>query len=457
MITLSIIIPVAVVVIVALIALWYWRYTKAGPNEVLVVSGRGKYRFVRGGTFVWPILERVQTLSLSLLTLDVNASDAYTKQGVKLMVDAVAQVKVRSAEDSIQQAAEQFLGKPADEIRRVALQVIEGYVRAILGTISVEDIYLTREEFAQKVKRGAQADLDPMGLQIVSLTIRHIDDETGYLEALGKPRVAQVKRDAIIGESKAEEEAMAARYAADVAIALARRDKEIKESEYSAEVATVKAESDLAYDLQKFRKQQDVKREEIAVQLVAKDQEIVLQEKETERKERELATDVMKPADAERYRIETLAQAEKLRLETEAVGQAESIRQQGQAEAEALKAKGVAEAEAMRQKADSWKEYNQAAVTERIVGILPELAGKVAEPLSKTERIVVLGGGNGQNGTGAHKVTQDVAQIIAGLPAVVEGLTGVQLGDLVKAVPQLGRNGGNTEKTEEDVEVTEIK
>ncbi len=440
----ALVIPLIIVILAALVALWYWRYTKAGPNEVLVISGRGRYRFVRGGTFVWPILERAETLSLGLLTLDISAGDAYTQQGVKLLVDGVAQIKVRGDEESIRAAAEQFLGKPADEMGRVAQQVIDGYLRALLGTRAVEDVYLAREAFARSVREGSQADLAGMGLQIVSLTIRHIDDESGYLDALGKPRVAQVKRDAVIGESLAEQEAMQARYAADVEIARALRDKEMQEAGYAAEVATVKAESDLAYDLNRYRKQQEVVREEIAVQLAAKEQEISLQTREVERKERELDADVRKPADAERYRIETLARATRARLETEAAGEAASIRQHGEAEADAIRARGSAEAVTMEQKALSWKQYNQAAVTEQIIGILPELAGKVAEPLSKTERIVVLGGGNGA-GTGAHKVTQDVAQVIAGLPAVIEGLTGVSLEDLVKAVPHLTTNGNSAE------------
>ncbi|RME42493.1 MAG: flotillin family protein [Chloroflexi bacterium] len=438
--TTAVLIIGGIAIIAGLVALWYWRYTKAGPNEVLVVSGRGRYRFVRGGTFVWPILERVQSLSLALLTLDVHAADAYTKQGVKLMVDGVAQVKVKSDEESIRLAAEQFLGKPADEVKRVALQVIDGYMRAILGTMSVEDVYLTREEFARQVRQSAQHDLVQMGLQVVSLTIRHIADEEGYLEALGKPRVAEVKRDAIIGEAKADEAAMAARYAADTAIARARRDKEIKEAEFAADVAAVKAESDLAYDLQRFKRQQEVKREEIAVQLVEKEQLTAVEEKEILRREKELEATVKRPADAERYRIETLAEAEKVRLETEAAGRAEAIRAEGFAEADALKARGIAEAEAMHEKAGSWKEYNQAAVTEMFVNILPQLAAAVAEPLSRTEKIVVVGG-NGHNGTGASKITQDVAEVIAQLPTVVEGLTGVQLRQLVNAVPGLTIDG----------------
>jgi len=430
----TLLIIVGAAFLIGLIALWYWRYTKAGPNEVLVIYGRGKYRFVRGGAFVRPIVERAQTLSLGLQTLDVNASDAYTKQGVKVLVDGVAQIKVKSDEKSISLAAEQFLSKTANEIGQVALQVIDGYLRAIIGTLSVEDVYLNRAEFAKRVRDAAQSDLDLMGLQIVSLTIRHVADEEGYLDALGKPRVAQVKRDAIIGEAKAEEEAMAARYAADTAIANYRREKEVKEAEYFAEVSGAKAESDLAYDLQRFKKQQKVKREEIAVELVAKEQEIAVQDKEIERKFRELQAQVAKPADAERYRIQTLAKAT-----------AEATRLEGQATADALQAKGVAEAEAMAKKADSWKQYNDAAVTQMVVDILPELASAVASPLSKTEKIVVIGGGNG-NGTGISKVTHDITEIIAQLPVVIEGLTGKGLGELVKALPGLASNGNRHEE-----------
>lgn len=440
-------------VLAGLVALWYWRYTKAGPNEVLVVSGRGRYRFVRGGTFVWPILEQVQSLNLALLTLDVHAADAYTKQGVKLLVDGVAQIKIDSDEERINQAAEQFLGKPEDEIRRVGLQVIEGYMRAILGTMSVEDVYLAREAFAHRVRDAAQEDLKQMGLKIVSLTIRHVADEEGYLEALGKPRVAQVKRDAVVGEAKADEEAMAARYAADTEIARARRDKEIKEAEYAADVSSAKADSDLAYDLRKFKRQQEVKREEVAVQLVEKEQLTALEEKEILRREKELDATVKRPADAERYRIETLAQAEKVRLATEAAGKAEATRAEGLAEADALKARGLAEAEAMHEKAGSWKEYNQAAITEMVVNILPQLATAVAEPLSKTDKIVVVGG-NGHNGTGVASVTQDVAEIITQLPAVIEGLTGVQLGQLVESVPGLRIDGVETRPVEASPEKT---
>ncbi len=439
-----------IVILAGLVVLWAWRFTKAGPNEVLIISGRSRtivdaegrkrtvgYRLVRGGgTFVWPIRERVQRLTLELLTVEVRTPDAYTAQGVKLLVDGVAQIKVRGDDASIAMAAEQFLSKSPDDIKRVALQVVEGYLRAVLGTLNVEDIYLKRQEFARRVREVAAEDLSRMGLDLVSLTIRHVADEHGYLEALGKPRVAQVKRDAVIGEAEAEKVAQTYRFEAETKIAEARRDMEMKQAEFMAAVRQRQAEADLAYDLQKFKTSQAVKREEIAVQLVAKTLEIELEEKEIERQRHALAAQVEKPADAERYRIQALAEATRYQLEAQAAGEAEAIRARGFAEAEALKAKGLAEAEAMNHKAGAWKEYNEAAVTEMVVDVLPKLAGAIAQPLSKTDKIVIVGGGNG-HGTGAFKVTQDVAEIIAQLPTVVESLTGVKLGQLVDRLPGL--------------------
>jgi len=427
--SMTIAIALAAVFVAALIALWAWRYTKTGPNEVLIVSGRKRtfkgedgrkqavgYRLVRGGgTLVWPIREQVQRLSLELQTVEVQTPEAYTAQGVKVLVDAVAQVKVKGDERSIVRAAEQFLSTGAETIRRVALQVVEGHLRAVLGALSVEDVYLKRAEFAAAVKEAARPDLEAMGLDILSLTVRHVADEQGYLEAVGKPRVAQVKRDAAVAEAEAERIA-----------AIARLEAEEKIEDRRRELNRVKADADLSYDLQRYKTEQLVKDEQIALQL-----------KETQRKEHELEADVMKPADAEKARIMKLADAEKYQLEAEGEGRAAAIRSTGSAEANVLKAKGVAEAEAMGQKAVSWKEYNEAAVTDRFISILPELAAAVSEPLSRTEKIVVVGNGNGHNGSGASKITADVAEVIAQLPTVVESLSGMKLNEIVGRLPRL--------------------
>ncbi|MFZ0050944.1 MAG: SPFH domain-containing protein [Desulfobaccales bacterium] len=423
-------------------------YTKVGPNEVLIISGRKRklgdtqgrrtvgYRIVRGGgTVVWPILEQVRTLSLELMNLEVKTPEVYTSHGVPVAVDGVVQLKIKGDDTSIAIAAEQFLSKTSGDIMKTALQVTEGHMRAVLGTLSIEEIYTRRNEFAQKVKEMVAPDLAKMGLEVVSLTIKDITDPRGYLEALGRPRIAQVKRDAIIGEASADEEAKIFRYSADTKIEEARRDFEIQKAEYEAAMAQRRAESDLSYDLQRFKSAQEVKQQEVQLGILEKQLHIELEEKEVARKEKELAATVLKPAEAERRRVEVLAEAERFRRETEAHGEAEAIQATGLAEANIIKEKGVAEARAMKEKAASWSEYNEAAVTEMFINILPKLAQAVSEPLSRTEKIVIISGSDG--GTGAHRVTQDVSQILAQLPPVIEALTGVKLEKLLERIPAL--------------------
>jgi flotillin len=356
-------------------AVWASRYTKVGPNEVLVISGR-THRFVDldgsvrkrgfhvvkgGGAFVWPVLEKVDTLSLELLTIDVQTPEVYTSKGVPVRVDGVAQIKVKGDDISIGTAAEQFLSKGSEDIRNIATQTLEGHLRAILGTLTVEEIYQNRDAFASKVQEVAAGDLANMGLQIVSFTIRDIRDSQGYLEALGRPRIAQVKRDAQIAQAEADRDAtiksaqaqqagMEAKLAADTKVAEANRDYELKVAEYNTATNSKKAEADLAYDLQKFKTGQLVKAEEIQVQIIEKQKQIDLQQQEIQRKQRELEANIQKPADAERYRVETIANSRRFQLETEAAGAAAAQKQTGFALADVAKATGVAEAEPSRQK-----------------------------------------------------------------------------------------------------------
>jgi flotillin len=442
-----------IVILAALLALFFIilasRYTKVGPNEVLIISGRRRtvrdergsrtvgYRVLRGGgTVVWPVLEQVRSLSLELMNLEVKTPEVYTVHGVPVAVDGVAQLKIKGDDASITIAAEQFLSKSIGDITKTALQVTEGYMRAVLGTLSIEEIYTKRNEFAQRVREMAAPVLAKMGLEVVSLTIKDITDPRGYLEALGRPRIAQVKRDAAIGEARADEEAKTFRYSADTRIEEARRDFEIKKSEYEMAMAKQRAQSDLSYDLQRFKSAQEVKREEVQLSILEKQLHIELAEKEVARKEQELAATILKTAEAERQRVEILARAERFRRETEAQGEAEAIRAKGLAEAQIIKEKGGAEAATMKEKATSWGEYNEAAVTEMFINTLPKLAEAVSAPLSRTEKIIIIGGGDG-GGAGAHRVTKDVAEIISQLPPVVESLTGVKLGKLLERIPSL--------------------
>jgi flotillin len=490
--TVAMVVVGLVVVVVIFSAIWASRYIKVGPNEVLVVSGR-RHRYTDpdgtvqirgfrirkgGGTFVIPVIEKVDRLSLELLTIDVQQEqDVYTSKGVPVRVDGVAQIKVKGDDVSIATAAEQFLSKDTEAIKNIAMQTLEGHLRAILGTMTVEDIYQNRDAFAQKVQEVAAGDMANMGLSIVSFTIRDIKDSQGYLDALGKPRIAQVKRDAQIAQAEADRDAMIrssqatqagqeAKFAADSKIAEAQRDYQSNVAQYQAAVNQKKAEADLAYDLQKYKTGQLVKAEEVQVNIVEKQKQIELQQQEIMRRQKELEANVQKPADAERYKVETLANARKFQLETEAAGAAAATKATGFANADVVKAIGIAEgdankarglaeaavieaqgkatAEAMRVKAESFKQYNEAAVVEMIIRVLPEVAGKISEPLSKMEKMIIINSGSGVGG-GASKLTGDVTQIVAQLPPIIESLTGIKFEKLLEQVPGLKKSMGKPE------------
>ena len=302
------------------------RYKKVGPNQVLVISGRKRtvtdpvsgekgertYRIVKGGgSFIFPVLERVDELSMEIMTIDVVTPRVYTLQGVPVTVDGVAQIKIRGDDISIFTAAEQFLSKTTDEIRNVALQTLEGHLRAILGTMTVEEIYKDRDRFAQNVQEVSAGDLANMGLAIVSFTIKDIRDDEGYLDALGQARTAEVKRDAAIGQAlaardatvksaEARQEGETAKFQAETKIAEAQKNYSVQKAAYDAEVNRRNAEAELAYLLQQNITNQEVRAEEIQIQVVEKQKQIEVQQQEVQRRERELEATVRKPAEAER-------------------------------------------------------------------------------------------------------------------------------------------------------------
>jgi flotillin len=422
-------------------AVWAHQFTKVGPNEVLVISGRRRkdrgYRIVRGGgTYVRPFREKVQRLSLELMQFDVRTAETYTSHGVPVQIDGVCMVKIDGSDEGIERAAEQFLSRSRDDIMRTALQAVEGHMRAAVGGLSIEDIYRERQRLVAAVRELAEPDLARMGLAIVSLTVRNIGDKQGYLEALGRPRTAQVKRDAIRGEAEAEREAKAARYEADLAIEASRRDYETQRAAFKAEGKRASAEADLSYDLQRAITRQQVRAEELKVEIVERQKAIELMQAEVERRRRELEAEIIEPAIAKAREIGAISEAER-----------EHAAALGAGEADALRLKGLAEAEAMAAKAKSWGDYNEAAMTDRMLEVLPEVAAAVSAPLAKTDKIVMIGG----NGTsGASKITRDVTQVMAELPAVLEALTGMKLEELAKRVPGI-KDGDAVESDAEEV------
>jgi flotillin len=427
-----------------------------GPNEALIRSGGGEEpKVVVGGrTLVVPLFHRAQRLPLSVMTLHVKTENVYTGEGVAVSVDGVAQVKVARSEEAIRTAAQQFLGKTELEVMDVPLQTLEGHQRAILGTLTVEEIYSDREKFASQVRTVAAPDLAGMGMEIVSFTIRDIKDPGGYLNSLGVRRTAEVRRDATIGEAEAERDAgirsaaalrdrEAARYEADTKIAESERGFNVQKAAYDQEVNARQAEAALADALQRARTQQEIRREEVQIEVVDRTKQIELQQQEIERRERELEATVRKPAEAERFRVETIAEANRNAFVASATGEAEArrrtgeaeadvIRLTGEAEASAIRAKGLAEAEAMRLKAESWKQYGEAAVVQQVLETLPAVAAAIAQPLARTERIVMVGS---DAASGPSRLIEGISSAIAQVPEVVESLTGIDIVGSIRNMP----------------------
>jgi flotillin len=380
---------------------------------------------------------------LEIMTIEVTTEKVYTKQGVAITLEGVAQIKIASDDVSIRTAAERFLSKTRAEIINVAHETLAGHLRGIIGTLTVEEIYRERDKFAQSVQEVSASDLANMGLGIDTFVIKDVRDNEGYLEALGRPRVAEVKRDATIAEQ------IAATKEAE-----ARRDYQLKQADYNNEVARKQTEANLAGTLQEKITGQTIRSEEVQIEVIERQKAIEVQEQEALRKVKELEATIRKPAEAEQFRIETIANANKFEVEARAAGDAAAIRARGEAEADAIKAKGLAEAEVIRQKglaeaeamekkAAAWKQYNQAAIIQQVIEGLPELAAAISAPLAQTDRIVVISTGDGA-GAGASKISADITNIIAQVPATIEALTGL---DITKAISQLPGIAGT--KTEE--------
>lgn len=392
---------------------------------------------------MWPVIQKLQKLSLNTMTLQIESPNVYTQLGVAVSVTGIAQVKIQgSSKEMLESACELFLGKTNHDIERVALETLEGHQRAIMGNMTVEEIYKDRKKFSKAVFEVASSDLVNMGICVVSYTLKDIRDDKGYLKYLGMAQTATVKRDARMGEAEArmeagireanaEEKRLAARYSTDIDIAKSQRDFELKKAAYDMEIQTKKAQSDLAYDLQAAKTKQAIKEEDMQVKVIERTQQIQLQEQEITRRERELEATVRKPADAEKYRLEKIAEANRTRVILEAEAEAESIKVKGEAEAFAVEAKAKAEAEQMAKKADAWKDYQDAAMVDMILETLPKIAAEISAPLCQTSKITMVSSGKGD--VGAAKLSGEVLTLMEKMPHVVENLTGINITKNIKA------------------------
>ncbi len=461
--TVIVIVGLSLLAFIILAGMLARMFRKAGPNEALIVYGFRGPRVIKGhGTIIFPMVESCRELSLELMSFDVAPQqDLYTKQGVAVTVEAVAQIKVRSDQESILTAAEQFLTKTPPQREGLIRLVMEGHLRGIIGQLTVEQIVKEPEMVADRMRGTCADDMSKMGLEVVSFTIKEVRDKNEYITNMGRPDIVRIKRDAEIAAAEAERdtairranatrEAAVAKAAADQERVIAetaslskqaqaQRDLDISKAQYAEQSRKQQAQADKSYELQTNITQQQVIAEQVKVQQVEKEQQIKVQEAEISRHEKELIATILKEAEVNRQRVEVLAAAEKARLTMEAEGRASAIKTQGEAEAAIIFRKGEAEAKAMNVKAEAYQEWSQAAVVDRLISNLPDVVRAMSEPLSKVDRVTIVS--TGGEAAGANKLTGDMAKIAAQVPALFEALSGMDMRELMSNIQSMRPHG----------------
>src|SRR5882724_3077372 len=435
-----------VVAVLFLMTMFARLYRKAGPHQALVVYGVRGTRIIKGrGTVIFPMVETYRELSLQLMSFDVAPQqDLYTMQGVAVTVEAVSQIKVKSDPESIITASEQFLTKSDTQREGLIRLVMEGHLRGIIGQLTVEEIVKQPEMVGDRMRGTCAGDMDKMGLEVISFTIKEVRDKNDYITNMGRPDVARIKRDAdkataeairdadiaiaeaerdtAIKRAEAKRESAIATTNADQARVLAEtlsqakqaeatRDLDVKRASYLESVKRQQAQADKTYDIQTSIMQQQLIAESVKVEQIEKEAQIKVQEAEIQRRERELIATVLKSAEVERRRIETLAEAEKQRRIFEAEGRASAIRAEGEAD----------------------QEWNEAAVVDKLITNMPEVVRALASPLANVDKITIVSTGNGDN-AGMSKITGDMAAMAAQIPALFETLSGMKMSELLGKV-----------------------
>lgn len=461
---------IAIVVIAIIVIFLAIGYVKAPPDMAFIISGiKKKSKIVIGKAAIRiPFFERLDKLNLRLIPIDVKTSNAVpTADYININVDATVNVKISNEPEKLRLAAENFLNKNTEYIAGVAREVLEGNVREIVGKMKLEEMVSDRQKFATLVKENAEPDLAAMGLDIISFNVQNFVDGNEVIENLGIDNIVKIKKAAAIARAESERDIKVAQAAADkesndAAVAaqteIAKKQNElaIKRSELQQEADTKKAMADAAYEIQKEEQRKTIEVTTANADIAKQEREIELKQKEVAVKEQALEAEVKKQAEADKYaaqqkadaalyqrqkeaeakQFEAQRQAEARKAQAEAdrfakEQEAEGIRAVGEAEAAAIQAKGVAEAEAMEKKAEAYAKYNKAAVAEMMIKVLPDVAAKIAEPLSQIDKITIIGGDGGSNGV--DQVAGNVPAVMAKLFESMKEATGIDLADIVKA------------------------
>lgn len=440
-------------IVVVLFFLLCWR--KVPADKAMVITGLKKRVLSGKGGFMIPIIETSCIISLENISMTTDVHEAPSKQGIFVDVVGTAIVKVKNDEESILRAVEQFCTGRKDEqtvdtISRMVEQILEGKLRGIVSTLTVEQINEDRAAFEQKIEADIREELRSMGLELLSYSILKISTQGGYLENRAIPQIAKAKadadiataerrRDTEISTANAFREGEKAKLQAETEIAESERDKQIKLEGFRAEKDRAKADADVAYKLRQIENEGLVAEQEAQL---AKKNALVVEEK--------LVAEVKKPAEARKYETEIKAEADKIKAirqaeaeaeaikikakaeaeakKIEAEAEADAIRKKGEAEADTIKAKGIAEAQAKEELAKAMAKYGEAAVIELVVNRLPEIMREVARPIENVDKITIIDNGGKE---GASKISKVVTDVAANGFQTLKDITGLDLTEVI--------------------------
>ncbi|MDT9027022.1 MULTISPECIES: flotillin family protein [Rossellomorea] len=449
-------IPVLVIAAIAGIAYYFWmrfRYRTARSNQALIITGpklgdpeketniftdqEGRsMKIIRGGGYR---LRRFQTstpVNLTSFQLKLSTPRVYTNGGVPIVADAVAMVKVADTLNGIANYAEQFLGKDQKEIEDEIIEVLGSNLRAILSKMTVEDINSNREKFNADVSEIAQKQLDLMGFKITSLgltDIRDADEENGYLKNLGRPRIAEVRKQAEIAEANTEretrihraqtdQEAKEEEYKRQITIAQSKKEKDIKDAAFKEETERARAKSEQSYELEKAKLTKEVKEEELTLQFLERERAVKLEAEESKVRKTK--------ADAEYYETTRKAEAEARKAEIDGEAKAKIRREEGSAEADVIRERGKAEAESRKLLAEAMEKHGDVIITEKLIEMLPVFAEKIAQPLNNIDSVKIIDSGNGQ---GVPSFGKSITRTMLDMQEPLREMTGIDVGELLKS------------------------
>ena len=451
--------PVILVVLLVLLIITQ-GYVKAPPDHAYIISGLRKEPRVLVGRagLKLPFFEQLDKLYLGQITVDIK-TDEYipTNDFINVMVDAVAKVRVADDPAMLKLAMRNFLNKNSAKIAADLQDSLQGNMREIIGTLTLRAINTDRDSFSDQVMAKASKDMEKLGIEILSCNIQNVTDEHGLIQDLGMDNTSKIRKDASIAQAAADKASNEARVLAETEIAQKNNELAIKKAELQKASDTKKAEADAAYEIQKQEQQKTIQAATVNAQIAKAEREAELRRQEVAVQQQALEAEINKKADADRYAIEQAAAADLTRRQREAeakkyeqekeaearkaqaeaqkyamLQEAEGIRARGEAEAAAIQAKALAEAEGMEKKAQAYQKYNHAAMAEMMMKVLPEIAGKIAEPLSQIDKITIIGGGNGSD-DGVGNVAGNVPVVMAKLFESMKEATGVDLAEIMKA------------------------